>query len=137
MTPPPHRLKLESLLVLCRWRDPAKYFVAFEQAIEWLQLGKRLGLQGAAHSLAHEAPEPLSQAARLCREPIELIRQRPPPDVSKHVGRHEACLLQPAQIALAVLDPVDGGIDRSRNRVQKIKPERIGDEHRGGTAFHS
>src|SRR5258707_536864 len=56
--------------------------------------------------------------------------------VPEPIVRYQVSLLEPAQISFAVCDPIDGGIDRRRDRIQEIQPERIADKDRRRTAVH-
>jgi hypothetical protein len=111
---------------------PAKRLIAVLQKVERVQLGRSVLRQRATLMPEHEAPEPFPQAAGLIRDRVELAGQGARSHVAEHVGRYQKGVLEPAQIALAVVDPVDSGIDWCRDRIQKMQPRRIADKNRGG-----
>ena len=113
----PATLDLKSEGPLTRWRngDAAEGFVALEHAVERGQLSQSLGCQRAAFVPADEAPEPFPQAPRLVRKLVKLARKRARPHVPKNFARDQVGLLEPAQIAFAIIKPIDGGIEWRRD----------------------
>ena len=81
---------------------------------------------------AHEISEPFAQASRLIGHVVDFSRKSLGPDPFEYIGRHEPRLLEPVQQTFAVLDPVNWRIDRSRNRIQEIEAQSVGDEDRRG-----
>ena len=81
--------------------------------------------------LAHKTPEPLAQAPGLIRHLVEFARKRARANALECIGRQQLRLLQPAQQSLAVIDPVDRGFDRRRDRIQEIQSGRVADKNRG------
>jgi len=39
-------------------------------------------------------------------------------------------LLEPGEVPLAVVDPINRGVDRSGDRIQEIQPRRLADKNR-------
>ena len=107
-------------------------FIAGKQPIQRLEIGELRGLQRLASVLADECPEPFAQIPCLRGDAVDFPRLRLFAHRIEHVRRHKMRLLQPRQQPLAIADPVNFGIDRGRDRVQKIQPRRIGDEYGGG-----
>lgn len=104
-------LKLEAPLTHRGQGDAAKGFVAREQVVQRRQLSEGLGCQGAALVPVNEGPEPFPQAPRLIRNLVQLARKRTGPHVPEDVGWDKVGLFEPAQIAFAIIKPIDGGID--------------------------
>ena len=121
VAPAAKHLELERPLPHWRRGDPAKDLVALEETIQGRQLVKSLGGQRAALMLTHEAPEPFPEASRLFRGLVELARQPVRSHVPEHVARRQVGMLKPAKISLAVIDPIDGAVDRRCDRIEEIE----------------
>ena len=124
-TPATQDLKPEAPLTRRGKDDAAKRFVAREQVVKRRQLSESLGCQVAALMPADEAPEPFPQAPRLVRNLVELARERTRPHVPDDVAWDKVGLLEPAQIAFAIIKPIDGGIEWRCDRIEEIQANRV------------
>jgi hypothetical protein len=111
VAPATQDLKSEAPLTRRRKGDAAEGFVALEQAAKRRQLSESLGSQGAALMPTHEDPEPFPQAPRLIRNLVKLAGERTRAHVPKNVAWDQVGLLEPVQIAVAIIKPIEGGID--------------------------
>jgi len=105
--------------------------VAFQQAVERVELRQIRRLQRPPLVRLHEAPEPLAQMPCLIGDLIELAGQRQASHAAKNVSRHQPRLAEPIQQALAVVDPIDWPVERSGDRVEEIEAGRVADKKRG------
>ncbi len=137
IAPATQDLKSERPLTRRRKGDAGKGFIALEQVVNRRELSESLGRQGAALVPAHEAPEPFPQAPRLVCKRVELARERTHTHVPKNVAWDQAGLLEPAQIAFAIMKPIDGGIDGRRDRIEEIQPTRPPDKDRRRAVHHT
>ena len=81
--------------------------------------------QGPSRAIADEASEPLALCPRLVRQLVEFARTSLRPKRSQNVVlRHQPGLVQPVQESIAIVDPVNDGIDRRGDRVQEIQAGR-------------
>src|SRR3954454_17815746 len=112
--PSADRLKLKRL-ALWPGIDPLEGVIALQQTIQWLKPGKTLRRQRTPFVLAHKASEPLAQAPRLIGDLVQLAGEGFCPNKLEGVRRRELRLFQPVQQAVAVIDPIDRGVDRRRD----------------------
>ncbi len=100
------------------------------------KLSESLCGQGAALMPANEVSEPFPQAPRLIRNLVKLARERTRPHVPEDIAWRQVGLLEPTQIAFAIIKPIDGRIDWSCDRIEEIQAGRPADKDRRRTAIH-
>src|SRR5262249_52879940 len=100
------------------------------------QFAKRFGRKRPAHMLANETSEPLAQNTSLVRHLVQFTRHRSRPQLIQRIRWNKLGLSQPLQEAIAVVEPVNRGIDRCRDGVQKVEAERVGDENCRRSVLH-
>ena len=113
-------------------RKLAERLVPFQEPVQRLELTQIVGRQGPSLVIADEASEPLAQGPRLVRQLVEFAGEGLRPKCSQSVPRHKPGLVQPVQESIAIGDPVNDGIDRRGDRVQKIQAGRVAIIWQGG-----
>jgi len=111
--------------------DSPESFVPREQLIQRRERSDIRGLERTAFALPYERPEPFPQAPRLSRQTIQLAGHGARAHCTEYVGGHQARLPEPAQKALAIVDPIDRDVDGCGHRIQEIQAKRVGNERRG------
>ena len=117
-------------------RKLAKRLVSFQEPVQRLELTEIVSRQGPSLVIADETSEPLAQRPRLVRQLVEFARTSLRPKRSQGVVRDKPGLVQPVQESIAIVDPVNHGIDRRGDRVQEIQAGQVGNENSSGAAIH-
>jgi hypothetical protein len=86
--------------------------------------------------LAHEAPEPLAQEARLAGNLVQFAGRRLVDQCIERIRWNQPRLSEPPDETIAAVEPVNRRIDGSRDGIQEIEPERVGDEKRRRPVWH-
>lgn len=118
------------LAVPITYHDLTELVVARQQLIEAFELAHGVGLDWSAHMFVDKWFEPISQRARLRRNGIELAGKSAFPKRVQRVVRHQSSLLQPREKIFTRRQPLNLGIHRNRDGVQKIQSRVVGNKKR-------
>jgi hypothetical protein len=135
-SPAPRRVQSEGPIATTLKRDLGEGFIASKKAIQWFKVLQVIGAQGFSSPAFNKAPEPFPQAPSLGRDAVQFTEHGLGAQARQLFGVNQLRLAQPIEQALAIGDPINRRIDGSRDRIQKIQCNRIGDED-GGRGGHS
>ena len=114
----------------------AEHFITLKKRVQGPEFTHRLWRERSAHVLAHEAPEPLAQGARLVSDFVQVPWRRLLGQSLECVRRNKVGLSQPRDETVAAVEPVNRRIGRRCDRVQEIEARRVGNEICGRSRRH-
>ena len=113
-------------------RYATKHFVTLKKRVERLEVADRFRRERPPHVLAHEAPEPFAQGARLVGDLIQFAGRRLLDQRVQRLRRNKVGLSQPRDEAVAAVEPVNWLIDRRRDRVEEVEARKSAMKNAGG-----
>jgi len=106
--------------------------VTREHTVQGLEFLHCVPPQRVAFVFLHERAEPFAQRPRLRRHSIQFSWDGALLKACTHRGRNEAGGGEPRQQILARFNPLHRGVDRCRERIEKIEGARVRNEKRCG-----
>jgi hypothetical protein len=110
-----------------------KLFVAGQQLIERVELVHCIRRKRPSHIFVDKRLEPISQRPRLRRDGIEFASSGASSQILQDALGNQFCLLEPDEKIVSRSEPLDFGVHRDCESVQKVQSAMVGNEKRRRT----